>query len=336
MIRYIDRAILNIDCIQFERNPIFEVPNGIEEYREFGNPFLYNGKAVWTVTAVKIVDGEKVYSIHLYIDWKFIKELKLVGAKGVPRMAEDSYLYLDTSENNWHLHTEDKTSEDEDKLFKLNHFVADKLEGPYYFLGGSSQLSAFGDGYGKSGIYSPCVKNNGAFQYFGAREKKGEAPSPEVVGYADWIKDRFIPLDKPVLHWKDLDDVQSVDVDDIFRVGNEYAIELAMLRGWPDNDYWCNGIAKGTSLKGGWEIINYELKDKQGKRVFVRFFYQDGWKVIGTYWKGRELYLGKIVEKGSSTPPPPPPDKFDKQKTLDTLSRAHTDIRIAIEEIQKI
>ena len=86
-----DDSILNIDYLKFGQK-LLSVPDEYTEYRESGNVVLYDSKIIWTTTAVKKVDGNNVYSIHLYVDWKFVKELKLVGMGGVRREAEDPYL----------------------------------------------------------------------------------------------------------------------------------------------------------------------------------------------------------------------------------------------------
>ena len=117
--------ILNIDYLKYdEAKPILVVPTGVEEYREHGNPLvLPNGDIIWDTTAVKIKNGEKVYSIHTYINWEFKKELKLVGVGGRVREGEDPFRYKDTN-GLWNLFTEDKTSEKKYKQYMLNHFTS--------------------------------------------------------------------------------------------------------------------------------------------------------------------------------------------------------------------
>ena len=321
MIKYIDPALLNVDYLQRGRH-LFSVPSGLDRYRESGNVTMEQGKPAWTTTAVKIVDGEEKFSIHSYYDWKFQKELKLVGARNVPRMAEDPYRYFNPSENMWHLFTEDKTSEDEDDRFILNHFVSNTRDGIYYFLGGTSSLVPFGEGFAKRAIYSSCVLNHGEILIFDGRHMKG-APNTEAIGYAVWNGHKYVPNAEPILTVDAVNDCQSIGIgDDVFQINDWYVMELALLRGYPDNSHWCNGLAKSKHLDRGWEVINKDLKDDAGNRVVVNFFWQGEWQAITQVRGSNDFYLSTIVEKNGGIIPPDP--IFDKQKVLKHIKDAET------------
>ena len=308
---YTNTDILNIDYIDYdEANPILVVPTGVEEYREHGNPLvLPNGDIIWDTTAVKIKNGKKVYSIHTFINWKFKKELKLLGAGGIERQGEDPSRYKDTN-GLWHLQVEDKTSEKKYKQFKLNHYVSINKFGPFQLLGGTSALGPSGDGYMKYATYSPVLKNNGIDLFFGARGMKG-VPSTENPSYAKNNGTRFIPLSKPVMMAEDWG-YQSLDWSDVFKVNNQYVAIVSGLRGWTKarhlakikpNGFWCNGIAISNSKTSGWKVTKSILRNKSGEKVFAMFYYDEvakEWKAIVNTWKSRKFYLATIVTKDGS------------------------------------
>ena len=311
---YTNTDILNIDYLKYDKaKPILEVPTGVEEYREHGNPLvLPNGDVIWDTTAVKIKNGKKVYSIHTFINWKFKKELKLLGAGGKVREGEDPFRYNDTN-GLWHLFVEDKTSEKKFGQFLLNHYTSINKLGSFYFLGGSSGLSPSGDGYMKYATYSAVLKSNGLELFFGARGMKG-VPSTENPSYAKNNDTRFIPLSKPVIIGKDWG-YQSLDWSDVFKIQDKdnkikYVGIMAGLREWSKakhlagtkpNGFWCNGIAVSNSKTSGWKVTKSILTNKSGvagDRVFAMFYY-DGreWKAIVNTWKSRKFYLATIVTK---------------------------------------
>lgn len=302
--------ILNIDFMLYgEDDLIVEVPTGVLEYREHGNPLvLPNGDIIWDTTAVKIKNGEKVYSIHTYINWKFKKELKLLGKGGIERQGEDPFRYYDNTTGLWHLFTEDKTSEKKYGQFMLNHFTSINKLGPFYFLGGTSALGPSGDGYMKYATYSAVLKNNGIDLFYGARGMKG-VPSTENPCYAKNNGTRFIPLSQPVIIGKDWG-YQSLDFNDVFKVNNQYVAVMAGLRNWtkekPKEGFWCNGIAISNSKTSGWKVTKSILTNKSGiagDRVFAMFYFDEvakEWKAIVHTWKSRKFYLATIVTKDGS------------------------------------
>ncbi len=306
-------SILNIKSLNVDYSrPVITVPYGYELMRE-GSPIVEDGdKLIWLTTCVK--DG--VYSLHRFEcpinnnkNWTYKGKLLLKGQGGVELEGEDPTFTI-TSTGEVHLLCENKSYEKSHGMFTIGKFIAKDWDSPFYFQGGSTGVSPFGNGFAKDAVYSPFYTDSHLDPIiFDGRKGRWE----ENIFYATW-DNKYIPDPEPIFSVDDIslpiksqDDSKVLTTgigDAVFKVNDKYIMEIVAFKDFSEelwekgltdvyNGYWCQGLAISDSLRSGWEELNSEIKDQNGKNLQFNLFYSNGWKALIS--EPTKIYLAEIV-----------------------------------------
>ena len=319
---YTDNTILNIKYLKVDySNPIITAPFGYEEIREVSSIVEHDEKLIWLTTCVKKVDNINVYSIHRFessVDddknWEYKGKLSMKGQGGVEIECEDPTFTI-TPTGEVHLLCENKSYEKEFGMFVVSKFIATDWDSPFMFQGGSTGISPFGVN-AKAAVYSPeYIDKYTDPIHFDGRTTLHE----ENVFWADWKDGIYIPDLEPIFTVNDISQpIKSQDDSKVVTTGIGgspykikkkngsiwYVMKIVAYKDWSHkiwlkgrtdlyNGYWCQGFAISKSLRSGWEELNSEIKDQDGKNLQFSLFYSNGWKALVS--KSNKIYLAGIV-----------------------------------------
>ncbi len=304
--------ILNIKSFDFGKE-VITTPVGYYDLHEGSSVVEHNDQLIWMGTLRSF--GTREYSIHYWTcnyktdleEWNYRGVVRLYGAGMVLRQGEDPSFYFDPIEKRWHLYCEDKSTEAEFKMFWINHYKSytENINDGFMFLGGSSGLGPSGDGFMRDAVYSPDAwKTNHRILFFDGRIGKYE----ENIGYAEWNGQRWVPNPTPIFVTSQIPGALTTGLaNSVYELTDKYIMEIVAYIGFPPDGYWCQGLAVSNSLFNGWEVLNADIKNENGKHVISQLFYTDlyGWKALATTHGEENMYLADIVT-GSAPPPPPP------------------------------
>ena len=108
-------------------------------------------------------------------------------------------------------------------------------------------------------------------------------------------------------------------------------MEIVAYMGTPPDGYWCQGLAVSNSLFSGWEVLNSDIKNENGKHTKSNLFYTQkyGWKALATTYGSSKFYLANVIT--TSEPPPPPPNNDEIVKEAKALLKQVDDLLDEIE-----
>jgi len=327
-----DVSILNIKSFNVDySNPIITVPDGYGVMREPSPVIEYNGKLIWVTTFVK----DNVHSLHRFEcsindekNWSYKGKLSLKGQGGVELEGEDPTFAI-TSTGEIHLLCENKSYEKSHNFFTIAKYIAADWDSPFYFQGGSTGVSPFGNGKAKDAVYSPDFTDK--YNPFAPIHLDGRTGiHEENIFYAVWNGTEYIPDPEPIFSVDDISlpiktrpnsKVLTTGIGDTsFEIKKadgsiKYIMETVAFKDWDYdkwlsgtggyNGYWCQGLAVSNSLRTGWQELDSEIKDQNGENTAFSLFYNNAWKAL--VGKSNKIYLAEIVT-GSVPDPEPDPD----------------------------
>ena len=322
--------ILNIKSFDFGKE-VITTPNGYYDLHEGSSVVEHNDQLIWMGTLRSSVTNK--YSIHYWTcnykidleEWNYRGKVKLLGAGQVLRQGEDPSFYFNPIEKRWHLYCEDKSTEAEFKLFLINHYKSytEKISDGFMFLGGSTGLASFGDGFMQDAVYSPDAwKTDGRFLFFDGRKGIYE----ENIGYAEWNGTKFVPNPTPIFVTSQIPGALTTGLADrIFELSDKYIMEIVAYIGFPPDGYWCQGLAVSNSLFSGWEVLNSDIKNENGKHTTFNLFYTQvyGWKALAGSSGSSGLSLADVVTDSTPEPPDPPNNDLIVQEAKALLEQVN-------------
>lgn len=306
--------ILQIKSFDFGKI-VITTPNGYYDLREGSKVVEHNDQLIWMGTLRSSATNE--YSIHYWTCnyktdlevWNYRGVVKLLGLNKVLREGEDPSFYFDPIKKRWHLYCEDKSTEAEFGMFIINHYVSysEDLADGFMFLGGKYGLIPSGDGFMQDAVYSPDAwQTNGRILFFDGRTGKHR----EDIGYAQWNGKKWVPNPTPIFVTSQIPGALTTGLaNGVFELSNKYIMEIVAYIGTPPDGYWCQGLAVSNSLFSGWEVLNSDIKNENGKHTISNLFYTQkyGWKALGSTDGLGKFHIADVVT-GTTPPPPPPPN----------------------------
>ena len=322
--------ILNIKSFDFGKE-VITTPVGYYDLHEGSSVVEHNDQLIYMGTLRSSVTNK--YSIHYWTCnyktdlevWNYRGVVKLLGSGNVLRQGEDPSFYFDSIQKRWHLYCEDKSTEAEFGLYIINHYVSytEDIADGFYFLGGLTGLSPFGDGFAQDAVYSADAwKTNGLYLFFDGRKGTYE----ENIGFAKWNGTKFVPNPTPIFVTSQIPGALTTGLaNSVFELTDKYIMEIVAYIGTPPDGYWCQGLAVSNNLFSGWEVLNSDIKNENGKHVISQLFYTDlyGWKALASTLGDGNMYLADIVTDSVPEPPDPPNNDLIVQEAKALLEQVN-------------
>ena len=333
-----DNSILDIKSFDFGQE-VITTPNGYYDLHEGSSVVEHNDQLIWMGTLRSL--GTREYSIHYWTCnyktnlevWNYRGVVRLFGSGQVLRQGEDPSFYFDLITGRWELYCEDKSTEAEFGLYIINHYrsYTENINDGFMFLGGSTGLSPFGDGFAELAVYSPDTwKTDGRFLFFDGRT----GTYREDVGYAEWNGQMWIPNPTAIFKASQIPGALTTGLaNSIYELSNGYLMEIVAYIGFPPDGYWCQGLAVSDNLFNGWEVLDSDIQNEDGKHVISQLFYTDlyGWKALASTLGEGNMYLANIITGTEPPPPPPPPNN---EVTVEDIRELLYEVDNLLEEIE--
>ena len=272
---YKDESLLHIDHFK-EIKKVISIPDGFQEIRETGNIFE-DDKKYWIATLVRNErdsNGDKIFNIGYWT----LDDFKFQGILNLPEEAEDGHIKRCT-DGLLHIAYENKSLEKQSWIdtnhdnFKtkwaVSHAVCETIDGKFRKLPDERGIMPYGK---YMAIYSPILNDDGVIQFYDSRHIPNTCF--EDIHYSYLKNDKQV-LTEPMITAKSLGLDGTGLGGDYFKINDKYVMDCVGLK-----DAWFEFMMVSDRLDGGWKRIGKRLKNQDGKLVFPRIFYSDGWKAL--------------------------------------------------------